>query len=67
MDAQGESVTEALPEADKNDLPKHLTEGRRVFSESGCLACHVHDGVRQKGRRRRAGRERRRGRRSPPT
>ena len=49
MDEQGEVVTAALPEADKNDLAKHLTEGRRLFSERGCLACHVHDGVRQKG------------------
>jgi mono/diheme cytochrome c family protein/cbb3-type cytochrome oxidase cytochrome c subunit len=49
VDAQGDLVAGALPEADKNDLAKHLTEGRRLFSERGCLACHVHDGVRQKG------------------
>ena len=49
VDEQGEVVAAALPEADKNDLSKHLTEGRRLFSERGCLACHVHDGVRQKG------------------
>ena len=48
VDAQGEIVATALPEAEKNDQAKHLTEGRRLFSERGCLACHVHDGVRQK-------------------
>ena len=49
VDAQGDVVMGALPEADMKDLSKHLTAGRRVFSEKGCLACHVHDGVRQKG------------------
>src|SRR5439155_9638385 len=27
----------------------HLAAGRKLFTERGCLACHVHDGVRQKG------------------
>ena len=50
VDSEGEPVTEPLPEADKNDLAKHTAEGRRLFSERGCLACHVHDGApRQEG------------------
>ena len=44
FDAQGEPVLDALPEPDKNDLKKHLAEGHRLFTERGCLACHVHDG-----------------------
>ena len=49
VDSEGEPVAEPLPEADKNDLAKHTAEGRRLFSERGCLACHVHDAVREKG------------------
>src|SRR5262245_47810658 len=32
----------------KNDTPEHLAEGRRLFSEKGCLACHSHEGTAQK-------------------
>ncbi len=46
VDEQGDPVKpESLPAPDKN----RLGEGRRVFSERGCLACHVHNGVREKG------------------
>ena len=46
VDEQGEPVKpESLPAPDKS----RLGEGRRVFSERGCLACHVHNGVREKG------------------
>jgi mono/diheme cytochrome c family protein len=36
----------ALPP--KNETPEHLAEGRRLFSEKGCLACHSHEGTAQK-------------------
>ena len=49
FDAQGEPVLDALPESDKNDLKKHLAEGHRLFTERGCLACHVHESVHKKG------------------
>ncbi len=49
VDSEGIPIAEPLPEADKNDLLKHVAEGRRLFSERGCLACHVHNSVREKG------------------
>ena len=49
FDEQGEPVLDALPpEPAKNDKAKHLTEGHRIFTERGCLACHVHEGVLKK-------------------
>ena len=48
FDEQGEPVLDALPEPAKNDQAKHLTEGHRIFTERGCLACHVHEGVLKK-------------------
>ena len=44
FDAEGDPIKDPLPPPDK----AHLAEGRRIFSERGCLACHVHDGVRER-------------------
>ncbi|HVS36581.1 MAG TPA: hypothetical protein VMS17_13535 [Gemmataceae bacterium] len=44
LDQAGEPVKDALPAPDK----ARLGEGRRIFSERGCLACHIHSSVREK-------------------
>jgi mono/diheme cytochrome c family protein len=42
VEADGAPVNFAdLPKAD----PQHLQNGRRLFTERGCLACHSHDGT----------------------
>ncbi len=50
FDMDGEPVAlDPLPAQGMERDPAHLAVGRRLFSERGCLACHIHNGVREKG------------------
>jgi mono/diheme cytochrome c family protein len=47
-DEEGKTVT--VPDAPKDaDREKHLSNGRRLFTEKGCLACHSHEGTTKEG------------------
>jgi mono/diheme cytochrome c family protein len=47
-DEEGKTVE--LPKAPADaEREKHVSNGRRLFSERGCLACHSHDGTTKPG------------------
>lgn len=47
-DEEGKTVE--LPKAPADaEREKHLSNGRRLFTERGCLACHSHDGTTKPG------------------
>jgi mono/diheme cytochrome c family protein len=47
-DEEGETVE--LPKAPADaEREKHLSNGRKLFTEKGCLACHSHDGTAKPG------------------
>ncbi len=47
-DEEGKTVE--LPKAPADaEREKHLSNGRRLFTEKGCLACHSHDGTTKPG------------------
>ncbi len=49
FDMEGEPAGDLPAPPDKDHKAERLAAGRRIFSERGCLACHVHDAVRDKG------------------
>src|SRR5207248_8612832 len=52
-DGEGNNVTEAYTAYVKSRPaqgdPKRLGHGNRLFREKGCLACHVHNAIKQPG------------------
>jgi cbb3-type cytochrome oxidase cytochrome c subunit len=45
-----EDKTVELPKAPKDsEREKHVSNGRRLFTEKGCLACHSHEGTTKPG------------------
>ncbi|MHB1422036.1 MAG: c-type cytochrome [Gemmataceae bacterium] len=47
-DEEGKTVE--LPKAPKDaEREKHLSNGRKLFTEKGCMACHSHDGTTKPG------------------
>ncbi len=47
IDAAGQDYTAGIPP--RSNDPKHLSTGRKLFSERGCLACHSHDATTKPG------------------
>jgi cbb3-type cytochrome oxidase cytochrome c subunit/nitrate reductase cytochrome c-type subunit len=47
-DEEGKAVELPKPPADA-EREKHVSNGRRLFTEKGCLACHSHEGTTKPG------------------